>query len=635
MALGLALGAELLGYLWPDAAWGRWGGMALALAAIGMAGTGVYWSGLRALLRGQLGILALMAVAVTGAFLIGHWAEAAMVMALFVAAEKLEDAAMHKARNAVRELMLQLPDTATVVQPDGTPRTTALRNIVPGTLLRIAPGERIALDGVIVHGASAINQAPVTGESTPVLKTVDEPVFAGTINTSAELTVRVSHALGTTTLDRMVELVEQSQNARAPVQRNIDRFAAIYTPAVMLIALLLAILLPWLPGWSWQEAVYRALALLVIACPCALVIATPVAVVSALGNAARQGVLFKGGAALEKAHAIRAVAFDKTGTLTEGNTRLEAWQSAHATDGQAQAQIPALAAALAARSAHPVSKAIAQGLQASLAEPLPIPALANVHENPGVGLQADAQEGIWQGQRVRMGNLDWLAADGIVPTPALQSQIQAWRNAGFALTALECAGTIQAVFAVTDTVRGEAADVVAQLHGMGLRTALFSGDNVLAARHIAHRVGITDAHGGLLPAQKLQAIDALRQQAGATAMVGDGINDAPALAGSDLGIAIGGAQGTDIAAEAADVVLMDSRITALPQAFALARQTHSIVWQNMLLALLGKAVFMALAMAGYASMWMAVAADLGITLLVIANGMRLRQWHWGKSRKPL
>lgn len=635
MALGLALGAELLGYLWPDAAWGRWGGMALALAAIGMAGTGVYWSGLRALLRGQLGILALMAVAVTGAFLIGHWAEAAMVMALFVAAEKLEDAAMHKARNAVRELMLQLPDTATVVQPDGTPRTTALRNIVPGTLLRIAPGERIALDGVIVHGASAINQAPVTGESTPVLKTVDEPVFAGTINTSAELTVRVSHALGTTTLDRMVELVEQSQNARAPVQRNIDRFAAIYTPAVMVIALLLAILLPWLPGWSWQEAVYRALALLVIACPCALVIATPVAVVSALGNAARQGVLFKGGAALEKAHAIRAVAFDKTGTLTEGNTRLEAWQSAHATDGEAQVQIPALAAALATRSAHPVSKAIAQGLQASLAEPLSTPALANVHENPGAGLQADAQEGIWQGQRVRMGNLDWLAADGIVPTPALQTQIQAWRNAGFALTALECDGTIQAVFAVTDTVRGEAADVVAQLHGMGLRTALFSGDNVLAARHIAQRVGITDAHGGLLPAQKLQAIDALRQQAGATAMVGDGINDAPALAGSDLGIAIGGAQGTDIAAEAADVVLMDSRITALPQAFALARQTHSIVWQNMLLALLGKAVFMALAMAGYASMWMAVAADLGITLLVIANGMRLRQWHWGKSRKPL
>lgn len=634
LAIACALAAELVGYL-VAARWVDWLGMGIALAGLFLAGQGLYLSGLKDLVRGKLGIMALMAVAVTGAFLIGQWAEAAMVMALFVAAEKLEDAAMDKARKAVRELMVQVPQTTQVILPNGMLQTTNIQEVQVDDLVQIAPGERVALDGVIEQGQSALNQAPVTGESTPINKSEGDVVYAGSINTTGVLRVRISHAQGNTTLDRIVQLVEQSQSAKAPVQRTIDRFAAIYTPAVMALAVVVAVALPLLAGWSWYDALYRALALLVIACPCALVIATPVAIVSTLGNAAQQGVLFKGGQALEKAYNIRMLALDKTGTLTQGNTRLETWalSAAIGEDKNETQTVLWMAQALAAQSSHPVSKAIASGIQDQFmacgeqADRASTPALESVQEVAGAGLQAEVQlTSSHVREVVRLGNLEWLQQCGL-QVDAWAAQVSAWRGKGFAVTALAVGQEVIAVFAVADTVRTEAARVVRQLRSLGLQTAMLSGDNQQAAEHIAHQVGIEYARGQLLPHDKLTAIANFQKEFGPTAMVGDGINDAPALAGSDLGIAIGGAQGTDIATETADVVLMGSHLQALPQAFALARKNHSIVWQNIALAILGKVVFMALALMGLATMWMAVAADLGISLLVILNGMRMRRWR--------
>ncbi|WP_158291746.1 heavy metal translocating P-type ATPase [Lampropedia puyangensis] len=624
LALALGLMAELTHQFLGDAGAAKAAGMGLAAVAIVLSGFGIYQSGIKALLRGQLNILALMAVAVTGAFLIGQWAEAAMVMALFVAAEKLEDAAMDRARNAVRDLMVTMPQSVLRVLTDGRTEQVAVAAVQLGDQVRVAPGERVALDGEVISGQSAVNQAPITGESTPVDKKPGELLFAGSINTTGVLLMRITGAVGTTLLDRIVDMVERSQQAKALIQRTVDRFAAIYTPIVMVLALLVALGLPLLFGWTWMDAIYRALALLVIACPCALVIATPVAIVSALGNAAKQGVLFKGGQALEKAQKIRTIAFDKTGTLTEGKPQLEEWSVLPGTDDGEAKQVQALAQALATRSKHPVSKAIAQGLE----EDAPSVAYAqadaytqmDMEEKPGSGVQAH-----WQGKLWRLGGLHWLLQEGVqtLSTEAM-AQVQAWRAKGFSVTALSSDVRIAALFAVTDTVRSEASAVVQMLQNEGMQTAMLSGDSPEAAQHMGERIGIAFAQGGLLPQDKLNAIAAYNQQT-PTAMIGDGINDAPALAQASLGIAMGGAEGTDIATETADVVLMSGNLQGLPGVFRLARKTHAVVWQNIALALAGKAVFLALAVAGMATMWMAVVADLGISLLVVANGMRLRR----------
>ncbi|RMX08772.1 cation-translocating P-type ATPase [Corticibacter populi] len=623
LALSLGLAAELTDHVSGNTAWLAAAGMALALAAIAAAGLGVYRSGLKALLHGRLNILALMSVAVTGAFLIGHWAEAAMVMALFVAAEKLEDSAMARARSAVRDLMAGVPQTVRRQGADGQVELVAVQAVQPGDTLLIAPGERIALDGQVLHGHSAVDQAPITGESTPVDKQPGDALYAGSINSNGSLRMRVTDTAGHTMLDRIVQMVAQSQQEQAPIQRTVDRFAAIYTPIVMVLALLVALVLPML-GWGWMEALYRALALLVIACPCALVIATPVAIVSALGNAARHGVLFKGGQALEKAQAIRAVAFDKTGTLTEGRPRLEDWCLLAPPDRASASATTArwllLGQAVAVHSRHPVASAIAAGLAAQGHADASLAAQLAAEEAPGSGMVAD-----WQSRPLRLGSLHWLAQQSVgQPDGAALTRIAQWRAQGFSVTALAWGGRLVALFAVTDTLRGEARQAVASLQQMGLHTVMLSGDSPEAARHMAERIGIADAQGGLLPQDKLVAVTKLNQVHGATAMVGDGINDAPALAQASLGIAMGGPHATDLAAETADVVLMGGHLRALPAVFRLARQTHAIVWQNIVLALAGKAVFLLLAMAGMATMWMAVVADLGISLAVVANGMRLR-----------
>ncbi len=589
-------------------------GMLLAVAAIALAGLGVYRSGLKDLGRLRLGIHALMAVAVTGAFLIGQWPEAAMVMALYVAAERIEDGAMERARHAIRSLLDLAPETAEVLQPDGSTARQNAAQVPLGATLRIAPGARVPLDGTVTRGESAVNQAPITGESQLADKAPGDALYAGSVNQHGELFMQVTAPASGTLLARIVHAVEQAQASRAPTQRFVDRFAAVYTPIVFVLAVLLALLAPAVLGWSWAQAAYQALALLVIACPCALVISTPVTVVSALTAAARRGVLIKGGSALEAARGLRVIALDKTGTLTTGNPTLVDWQALGST---APAQAAALAWQLASRSDHPVSRAIASGLAA---EAPPASTVQDLRALPGRGV-----EGHVDGQRHVLGNLR-LVREMQLLTPALEAALQAHEQQGRTVTLLASDSAVLALFAVADPLRAHAAEAVAQLQALGVRPVVLSGDNAATVAAVAAEAGIADARGSLLPQDKLDALAALQREHGPTGMTGDGINDAPALARADVGFAMGGAHSTGMAMETAAVVLMNDDLRRIPGTVRLSRHAHAVLWQNIALALGVKAVFFALALTGQASMWMAVAADMGVSLLVVANGMRLRWW---------
>ncbi len=589
-------------------------GMLLAVAAIALAGLGVYRSGLKDLGRLRLGIHALMAVAVTGAFLIGQWPEAAMVMALYVAAERIEDGAMERARHAIRSLLDLAPETAEVLQPDGSTARQNAAQVPLGATLRIAPGARVPLDGTVTRGESAVNQAPITGESQLADKAPGDALYAGSVNQHGELFMQVTAPASGTLLARIVHAVEQAQASRAPTQRFVDRFAAVYTPIVFVLAVLLALLAPAVLGWSWAQAAYQALALLVIACPCALVISTPVTVVSALTAAARRGVLIKGGSALEAARGLRAIALDKTGTLTTGNPTLVDWQALGST---APAQAAALAWQLASRSDHPVSRAIASGLAA---EAPPASTVQDLRALPGRGV-----EGHVDGQRHVLGNLR-LVREMQLLTPALEAALQAHEQQGRTVTLLASDSAVLALFAVADPLRAHASEAVAQLQALGVRPVVLSGDNAATVAAVAAEAGIADARGSLLPQDKLDALATLQREHGPTGMTGDGINDAPALARADVGFAMGGAHSTGMAMETAAVVLMNDDLRRIPGTVRLSRHAHAVLWQNIALALGVKAVFFALALTGQASMWMAVAADMGVSLLVVANGMRLRWW---------
>ena len=589
-------------------------GMLLAVAAIALAGLGVYRAGLKDLARLRLGIHALMAVAVTGAFLIGQWPEAAMVMALYVAAERIEDGAMDRARHAIRSLLDLAPESAEVLQPDGSTVRQNAAQVPLGATLRIAPGARVPLDGTVTRGESAVNQAPITGESQLADKAPGDALYAGSVNQHGELLMQVTAPASGTLLARIVHAVEQAQASRAPTQRFVDRFAAVYTPIVFVLAVLLALLAPAVLGWSWAQAAYQALALLVIACPCALVISTPVTVVSALTAAAQRGVLIKGGSALEAARGLRVIALDKTGTLTTGNPTLVAWE---AVGSAAPAHAAALAWQLASRSDHPVSRAIAQGLAA---EAPPTNTVQDLRALPGRGV-----EGRMDGQRHVLGNLR-LVRERQLLTPALEAQLRAHEQQGRSVTLLASDSTVLALFAVADPLRTHAGEAMAQLQALGVRPVVLSGDNAATVAAVAAEAGIADARGGLLPQDKLDALGALQRQHGPTGMAGDGINDAPALARADVGFAMGGAHSTGMAMETAAVVLMNDDLRRIPGTLRLSRQAHAVLWQNIALALGVKAVFFALALTGQASMWMAVAADMGVSLLVVANGMRLRWW---------
>nr|WP_256445107.1 heavy metal translocating P-type ATPase [Shinella sp. XGS7] len=609
-ALIVAVAAEAVAFFAPETAVLKGVQMLLAALAIFLAGFGTYQKGLSALKAGRLNINALMTVAVTGAFVIGQWPEAAMVMALYAIAEAIEARAVDRARNAIKSLLDLAPQDAEVQQAGGQWQRMPTAAVAIGAIVRLRPGERVPLDGVVTAGASAIDQAPVTGESAPVDKTVGDEVFAGTINQNAALEFRVSALAADSTLARIIHAVEEAQATRAPTQRFVDRFAAIYTPGVFVLALAVALLTPWLMGWTWMESVYKALVLLVIACPCALVISTPVTVVSGLAAAARRGILVKGGVYLEQARSLKAVALDKTGTITEGKPKLVDTQILR--EGAGRAMVARVALSIAGRSDHPVSKAIAAGLAAEA----------------GASDVADFEAVVGRGVQARLdsmpyvlGNHRWIEERGQC-SPAIEALLKQHEQSGRTVTLLADDAGVLALFAVADTIKPSSRAAVAELRALGVTPVMLTGDNQATAEAIGHEAGIEQVRGNLLPQDKLNAITEMQTRYGPSAMTGDGINDAPALAKADIGFAMGGA-GTHTAMEAADVVVMNDDLQRLPETIRLSRRTHAVLWQNISLALGIKAVFLVAAVFGNASMWMAVFADMGASLLVVFNGLRL------------
>ena len=613
-ALLLAIGAEVIGYFASETTAWRVAGLAVAAVAIWLAGFDVYRMGLTALRHGRLNINALMTVAVTGAFVLGQWPEAAMVMALYAIAEAIEARAVDRARSAIQGLLAMSPDEAWVRQADGGWSSRPVREIGVGAMLRVKPGERVPMDGVVRSGQTIIDQAPVTGESIPVDKAAGDPVFAGTINASGTFEFEVTAPASDSTLARIIHAVERAQATRAPTQGFVDRFAAVYTPAIFVVALAVGLLGPWLLGWTAQQSVYKALVLLVIACPCALVISTPVTIVSGLAAAARRGILIKGGIYLEQARRLKAIALDKTGTITEGKPRLVDWSVVDPYTEPSMAEH--VAVVLATHSEHPVSKAIAAGLEPNSVEAQDFVALA------GRGVQADVG-----GVTYVLGNHRLIEERGLC-SAALEDRLKQHEDAGRTVTLLATAQKVIALFAVADSIKPSSREAVASLRALGITPVMLTGDNQATADAVAHRAGIESARGNLLPQHKLEAIKALQREIGPTAMSGDGINDAPALAQADIGVAMGAA-GTDIAMEAADVVVMNDDLRRIAEMVRLSRATHAVLWQNITLALGIKVAFLALAIFGNATMWMAVFADMGASLLVVFNGLRLL-----RSRRP-
>ena len=583
-----ALGAEVLHFT--NAA-PTWVIAVVALVSILSGGLTTYKKGWIALKNLNLNINALMSIAVTGAILIGQWPEAAMVMFLFTVAELIEAKSLDRARNAISGLMQMTPEQATVQQADGTWVEKEVKSIELGAIVRVKPGERIGLDGEVTAGQSTIDQAPITGESLPIEKTVGDKVFAGTINQAGSLEYTVTAAANNSTLARIIHAVEQAQGARAPTQRFVDSFSKIYTPAVFLFALGVALIPPLFIAGAWFDWIYRALVLLVVACPCALVISTPVTIVSGLAAAARKGILIKGGVYLEGGYKLDYLALFPT----------------------VEDRAPALAASLAGRSDHPVSLAIAN---AAVDKNLPVDVVDNFEALAGRGVRGDIN-----GETYYLGN-HRLVEDLGLCSPELEEKLFALEKQGKSVVLLLDKSGPLALFAVADTVKDSSREAIQQLHELGIKTLMLTGDNTHTAQAIAAQVGIDRAQGDLLPTDKLQAIETLYGQGHRVGMVGDGINDAPALARAEIGFAMAAA-GTDTAIETADVALMDDDLRKIPAFIRLSRQTSSILKQNIALALVIKAIFLVVTFLGLATMWMAVFADMGVALLVVFNGLRL------------
>jgi Cd2+/Zn2+-exporting ATPase len=606
-ALAVAVAAEGVDYFAPQTLPWELVGMGVAAGAIALAGLTVFKKGLAALFRGQLNINALMSVAVIGAFLIGQWPEAAMVMALYSLAELIEARSVDRARNAIAGLLALSPPQAEVRQTDGTWTLTDAKTVPVGAVARVKPGERFALDGRVTTGHGAVDQSPVTGESIPVDKGPGDDVFAGTINQSGSLEFEVTKPATDTVLARIIHAVEEAQGQRAPTQRFVDRFAAVYTPAIFVLALGVAVGTPLLLGWPWLTAAYKALVLLVIACPCALVISTPVTVVSGLAAAARRGILIKGGVYLEQARKLTVIALDKTGTLTEGKPKLVA--QVVLTKAVPEEQVLRIAHGLAARSDHPVSRAVAAGLGGE----------ALVVDGFGAELGRGVH-GKVDGRDYVLGNHRWIHERGQC-SAELEALMQEHEAQGRTLSLLASVEGPLALFAVADTTKDTSRQAVAELKALGIRPVMLTGDNPSTAQAIARQVGIEEVQANLLPQDKQRVVAGLAgdQQVG---MVGDGVNDSPSLAAAAVGFSMGAA-GTDTAKEAADVLIMNDDLRKVPEMIRLSKRTYAVLWQNISLALGIKAVFFVLAVFGSATMWMAVFADMGASLLVVFNGLRL------------
>lgn len=587
-----------------------------AVLAIFVGGRYIIPQGVRAARTLALDMNFLMSIAAFGALFIGEYVEAASAMVLFALAQLLEARSMAQARTAIRSLMELTPTTAAVLRDDQEARVPA-DEVRVGERVRVRPGEKIPVDGVVVRGSSLVNQAPVTGESIPVMRDPGEEVFAGTLNGDGVLEIRSTRPADDTTLARIIHSVNEARSARAPSQMFVDRFARIYTPAVVLAAIALVFLPPLLGLGAWSVWFHRALVLLVVACPCALVISTPVTIVSALAGAARQGILIKGGLHLENIARSRVMAFDKTGTLTRGEPAVTRFEPA---DGISRESLLAMVAAAEWQSEHPLARAIVRYAAEHGIQP---PRADAVMALPGRGVRAEVDDLL-----VYVGTERLFREAGVDP-----QELKRWTERTEASGAtLVFVGTraaasepllLRGMITISDRLRPGASHALSRLHELGIsRLVMLTGDNAKSAGVIAESLGsIDEFRAELLPHDKVHAIRDLREEYGEITFVGDGVNDAPGLAAASVGIAMGSG-GTDVALESADIALIGDDLQKLPVAVRLARKAQRIIRMNIAIALLTKAVFMLLALIGSATLWMAVAADLGTSLLVIMNGMR-------------
>ena len=583
--------------------------VALAIGSLLTGGAYVLQRGIASAFRFSFEMNFLMSVAAIGAVIVGEPYEGASVMFLFSVAQWLESRSIDRARDAIRKLLDLAPREAVVVR-DGAEMRVPVGDVAVGETLIIRPAEKIPLDGVVIGGASSVNESPVTGESLPVEKTAGSSVFAGSLNVHGSLTVAATSKAENTTLAKIIHLVEEAQSRRAPSQQFVDRFARIYTPAVLVGALLVAAIPPIL-GHSLSDWVYQALVLLVIACPCALVISTPVTIVCALARSARDGVLIKGGAHLEHLGRLQTIIFDKTGTLTWGKP--EVADVVPLADA-APDEILAIAAAVESRSEHPLAHAI---LRKAISRKIETPAIANFAALPGLGARADIDGTTFYVGRPR------LFQELGCPVEQLEETVGHYEGSGRISVFVGTQCSISGAIILSDTIRPNAAGALARLRDLGVDDlVMLTGDNEGSAKAVADKLSISHYHAGLLPADKVREVQMVIQQQRLAAMVGDGINDAPALAASTVGIAMGTA-GTDAALETADVALMTDDLERIPYAVSLGRRTERIIRQNIAASLLIKAAFIGLVVAGRATLWAAVAADVGVTLLVVFNAMRM------------
>ena len=607
--LMIGSGAALAGGLTAAAAGAPLVASPLLLLAAFLGGVYPARRALTALRTRTLDINVLMIVAVIGAIALGDWGEAASVVFLFAIAQWLEVRTLERARQAIRALLDLSPQEA-LVKRHGHEHRTPVDGIAVGEEIVVRPGDKIPLDGEVVAGRSDVNEAPITGESLPVDKAPGHEVYAGTINGHGALEVRVTRVRRDTRLARIIHLVETAQAQRAPVQTFVDRFARVYTPAVLALALLVAAVPPLLGGdaGTW---IYRSLVLLVISCPCALVISTPVSIVAALAGAARNGVLIKGGAFLERLASVKVVAFDKTGTLTRGEPVVV---NVLPLDGHGELEVLEAASSLESRSAHPLARAIGRHAESKGVRP---GAVSGFHALHGLGA-----EGTVGGRRVLVGS-EHLFEQRAIPSEGHDALIARERDAGRTLVMVAVGGRAAGAIAIADRPRETARDAVELLRGQGIRhVAMLTGDHPATARGIAGELGIDEVRASLLPEQKHAIVSDLRREHGAVLMVGDGINDAPALAAADVGVAMGAAA-SDAALETADVALMSGELLKLPYTLRLARATLRNIRTNVAISLVLKAAFLVLAILGHATLWMAILADTGASVIVVGNALRL------------
>ena len=587
----------------------------LFLASMLIGGLSLFRVGLQNLIRFEFNMKTLMTVAVIGGAIIGEWAEVAVVVILFAISEALERFSMDRARQSIHSLMDIAPKEA-FVRRNGQELKVHVDNIVVGDIMLVKPGQKIAMDGIVVNGYSAVNQAAITGESVPVEKSVDDNVFAGTLNEEGILEVKITKLVEDTTIAKIIHLVEEAQGERAPAQAFIDKFAKYYTPIIMIVAALVAIVPPLLSNGSWETWVYQGLAVLVVGCPCALVISTPISIVSAIGNAAKKGVLVKGGVYLEEMGALKAIAFDKTGTLTKGVPIVTDFEL---LDQQIEErELLSIITALENRSQHPLASAIMKKAEQENIS------YSDIKVEDFSSITGRGIEGSVNGTTYYIGSPQLFSELFVSDfTQAFEDKVNYLQNQGKTVMIIGTEQNILGIIAVADEVREISKEVIQKLNQLGIKkTIMLTGDNKGTADAIGAHVGVSDIQSELLPQDKLDYMKQLRSEFGKVAMVGDGVNDAPALAASTVGIAMGGA-GTDTALETADVALMGDDLRKLPFTVKLSRKALNIIKANITFAIAIKFIALLLVVPGWLTLWIAILSDMGATILVTLNGLRL------------